>query len=107
GAWASAQLAAMRPKSPLSAKVAFRLVGGGLAPANLAEDLQTEYRLACRLVLRHDFSEGVRAVIVDKDNDPHWRPGSLAEADAALVEAMFAPLPPDEEWTALPDAARV
>jgi enoyl-CoA hydratase len=102
--WAMAQLAAMAPKSPLSAKVAFRLIAGGLAPASLAEDLKVEYRLAARLVRGHDFSEGVRAVIVDKDNAPQWRPSSLAEADAALVESLFAPLPHDQEWAPLPDA---
>src|SRR5579872_5460420 len=99
--WARAQLAAMAPKSPLSAKAAFHLIAGGLQPASLAEDLQVEYRLAARLVRRHDFSEGVRAVIVDKDNAPRWRPASLAEADAALVESLFAPLPADEEWRPL------
>jgi enoyl-CoA hydratase len=70
-------------------------------PRNLADDLKTEYRLAARLVMRHDFREGVRAVIVHKDNAPRWRPASLAEADDALVETLFAPLPADQEWTPL------
>jgi len=99
--WARAQLAAMATKSPLSAKVAFRLIAGGLRPASLAEDLELEYRLAARLVMRHDFAEGVRAVIVEKDNRPLWRPASLAEANDALVEQQFAPLPSGEEWTPL------
>jgi enoyl-CoA hydratase len=100
GEWAKAQLAAMAPKSPLSAKVAFRLIASGLAPKSLADDLAIEYRLAARLVLRPDFREGVRATIVDKTGDPAWRPATLAQTDAALVDAMFAPL--DEEWTPLP-----
>ena len=102
--WAKAQLAAMAPKSPLSAKVGFRLIAGGLAPKSLAADLQVEYRLAARLVLRPDFREGVRAVIVDKDNAPAWSPARLAEVSDALVDEMFAPLPPDQEWTPLPEA---
>ena len=102
--WARAQLQAMRPNSPLSAKVAFRLIAGGLRPASLADDLKTEYRLAVRLGLAADFREGVRAVIVDKDNAPAWRPATLAETTDGMVDAMFAPLPPGEEWTPLPDA---
>ena len=103
GEWALAQLEAMRPKSPMSAKVSFRLMGGGLAPATMADDLVTEYRLASRIVRSHDFLEGVRAVIVDKDNRPAWDPATLAGMTDAMVEAIFAPLPADEEWTPLPD----
>jgi len=99
--WACAQLAAMRPKSPLSAKVSFRLIAGGLKPASLADDLVTEYRLAARVSRAHDFREGVRAVIVDKDNAPVWTPASLAGVTDAMVDAMFAALPPGEEWTPL------
>jgi enoyl-CoA hydratase len=97
--WAKAQLAAMAPKSPLSAKVAFRLIAGGLEPKSLAGDLQVEYRLAARLVMRPDFREGVRAVIVDKDNAPAWSPASLGGVSEALVDEMFAPLADGREWT--------
>lgn len=103
--WAKAQVAAMAPKSPLSAKAAFRLIAGGLAPASLADDLTTEYRLAARLALAADFREGVRAVIVEKDNAPKWRPGRLADVSEAMVDAVFAPLADIPEWTPLPDAA--
>jgi len=96
--WAAAQLAAMAPKSPLSAKVAVRLIAGGLTPKSLADDLAVEYRLASRLVMRPDFHEGVRAVIVDKDNAPVWSPASLAEVSEALVDEMFAPMPDGQEW---------
>jgi enoyl-CoA hydratase len=100
GEWAKAQAAAMAPKSPTSAKVSFRLVAHE-RPTSLAGDLVVEYRLASRLVSMHDFLEGVRAVIVDKDNRPVWAPATLAGADAALVNAIFAPLPAHEEWTPL------
>ena len=102
GEWALAQLQIMRPKSPMSAKVSFRLIGGALGPASMADDLVTEYRLASRIVASHDFLEGVRAVIVEKDNRPAWDPATLAGMTDAMVDTLFAPLPPGEEWTPLP-----
>ncbi len=101
GEWARAQAEIMRPKSPLSSKVSFRLLVHE-APASLAGDLVTEYRLARRVVMQHDFAEGVRAVIVDKDNQPVWAPATPAGVTGALVAEMFAPLPADQEWTPLP-----
>ena len=100
--WARAQLEAMRPKSPISSKVSFRLLAGALAPASVADDFVTEYRVARRQVMTHDFAEGVRAVIVDKDNNPAWSPAALEGVSEAMVDAIFAPLPADEEWTPLP-----
>jgi hypothetical protein len=44
----------------------------------------------------HDFYEGVRAALVDKDQKPRWQPGSLAEVDAAATQAYFASLGPSE-----------
>jgi enoyl-CoA hydratase len=100
--WARSQLEAMRPKSPISSKVSFRLLAGSLNPATVADDLATEYRVARRQVMTHDFSEGVRAVIVDKDNTAAWSPATLEGVSEAMVDAIFAPLPADEEWTPLP-----
>ena len=99
--WARSQLEAMRPKSPISSKVSFRLLAAS-HPATIADDFVTEYRVARRQVMTHDFSEGVRAVIVDKDNKPAWSPGALEGVSEAMVDAIFAPLPADEEWTPLP-----
>ena len=103
-AWSIDQLADIMSKSPLSLRVTERLLRAGRQAASLADDLLIEHRLARRLVVRPDFTEGVRAVIVDKDNAPAWHPASLAEVSEALVDEMFAPLPAGEEWTPLPDA---
>jgi enoyl-CoA hydratase len=58
--------------------------------------MRCEFRIVSRVVHGHDFYEGVRAVIVDKDNTPHWRPAALAEVSDAEIARHFAPLPSGE-----------
>jgi enoyl-CoA hydratase len=97
--WALAQLATLRTKSPLSMKTALRQLRAGAAMSDFAEVMAMEMRIATRMVASHDFAEGVRAVIVDKDNAPHWHPPDLGGVTDQLLDAVFAPLPRDQEWT--------
>ena len=51
--------------------------------------LTIDYHLAMRMIRRADYIEGVRAVLVDRDNAPKWSPNSLALVDKALLDALF------------------
>jgi enoyl-CoA hydratase len=100
--WSQKELATLRTKSPQSMKVSLRQMRLGAAMDDFRDEMVMEYRLGGRVVRSHDFQEGVRAVIVDKDNAPKWSPADLAGMSDTAVEALFAPLPADEEWTPLP-----
>ncbi len=100
--WARAQLEVMATKSPQTMKVAFRQLQLGGAMKRFADNMAMEYRIGARVVQRHDFLEGVRAVIVDKDNAPKWDPPTLEGVTEAMLDAIFAPLPSAEEWSPLP-----
>ena len=89
--WARATAANIRTKSPLSLKLALTQVRRG-RDWDFASCMQAEFRIVSRVIRGHDFYEGVRAVIIDKDNKPHWRPATLAEVTKAEVERHFADL---------------
>lgn len=99
--WAKAQAGTLRTKSPQTLKVAFRQLRTGRALTAFAEEMAMEYRIGARVVQRHDFLEGVRAVIVDKDNAPRWNPPTLEEVSDAMLDAIFAPLPAEQAWSPL------
>jgi enoyl-CoA hydratase len=89
--FAGATAAAMRAKSPLSLKIALAQVRRG-KQWSFAECMRTEFRIVSRIIYGHDFYEGVRAVIVDKDQRPQWRPKFLSEVSEGEVERHFAPV---------------
>ena len=93
--WSMQLLGLLATKSPTSLKVAFRQLrlGAGL---KFEDCMRMEYRLARACMDGHDFYEGVRAVIVDKDNDPHWKPPTIEAVKEEMLDAMFAPIGPDE-----------
>ena len=99
--WALSQLATLKTKSPQSLKVTLRQLRLGAAMPSFADNMAMEYRLGGRIVRTHDFQEGVRAVVVDKDNAPNWSPADLSGVSEADIDALFAPLPDGQEWTPL------
>jgi enoyl-CoA hydratase len=102
--WAHQQLAALATKSPQTLKVALRQLRTGARLKTFAEVMAMEYTIGARVVHRPDFAEGVRAIIIDKDNAPVWNPATLSEVGEDLIERIFAPLRPDEAWTPLETA---
>ncbi len=89
--WAAKTAATIRAKSPLSLKLALAQVRSGKG-WDFETCMRAEFRIVSRVIHGSDFYEGVRAVIVDKDNKPRWQPSSLAEVSEAEVERHFAPL---------------
>ena len=89
--WTGKTAATIRTKSPLSLKLALAQVRRG-GQWDFETCMRTEFRIVSRVIQDHDFYEGVRAVIVDKDNKPRWQPSTLAAVSAAEVERHFAPL---------------
>jgi enoyl-CoA hydratase len=100
--WAREQLKVLATKSPQTMKVAFRQLRLGGQARSFTEHMAMEYRIGARVVQRHDFLEGVRAVIVEKDNAPRWNPPTLEAVSEAILDSIFAPLPSAMEWTPLP-----
>jgi len=87
---------AIRGKSPTSLKIAFAQLqhGGGL---DFAEAMRAEFRIVSRVAREPEFYEGIRAVVIDKDNAPKWDPASLEEVSESKVASYFAELSPAEE----------
>lgn len=87
-AFAAKTAATVRAKSPTSLCIAFEQMrrGGAL---DFEEAMRTEFRIVSRVVEGHDFYEGVRAAVIDKDGAPNWRPPSLADVKEADVRRHF------------------
>lgn len=99
--WAAKERDTLGTKSPQTCKVALRQLKEGAVMETFADEMRNEYRIGSRVLVRHDFIEGVRALIVDKDNNPKWDPATPEDTSDELIDAIFAPLPADEEWVPL------
>ncbi len=102
--WAKETAAAIRQRSPISLKIAFREIRGGRHRASLKEELQVEFRLVYRVLKQPDLREGVRALLIDRDRSPKWHPATIEEVSDEMIEAFFAPLGEEEidlkdRWT--------
>ncbi|TGZ40673.1 3-hydroxyisobutyryl-CoA hydrolase, mitochondrial [Temnothorax longispinosus] len=95
--WAQKNVEVLLKMSPSSLKVTKKAIDEGKGKS-LADCLKIEYRLACTALTRDgDFYEGVRALLIDKDQKPVWKPISLADVTDEYVNKRFAALPADKE----------
>ena len=92
-------LSVLRTKSPQTMKVSLKLLLDGATQPTFEDEMRQEFAVGSRVVQRHDFLEGVRAVIVDKDNAPRWDPATPEGVSDHLIDQIFAPLPDDEAWS--------
>lgn len=99
--WAAKERDTLGTKSPQTCKVALRQLKEGADMPDFATQMKQEYVIGVRVVQMHDFLEGVRALIIDKDNAPIWNPATPQEVSADWIDGIFAPLPKEEEWTPL------
>lgn len=99
--WAIKTRDTLGTKSPQTCKVALRQLKEGAAMPDFAAQMKQEYAIGARVVQMHDFIEGVRALIIDKDNAPAWNPATPQAVSDEWIDAIFQPLPEDQEWTPL------
>src|SRR5262249_13191321 len=96
GAWAEDTLRKIAAHSPTALAAAHFSVRKVRGFRTVEEAIDHEYRYAHRAVGLHDFREGVRALLVDKDGKPKWRPARLDDVRSGDVKALFAPIGKDE-----------
>jgi enoyl-CoA hydratase len=97
--WAQGVIKDLTRNSPTSLKITFRHVRSA-RDMDLRETLEQDYRIAVRCMQRHDFYEGVRAALIDRDRNPRWQPPKLEDVAPAEVDSYFAP--PDRGLLSLP-----
>lgn len=96
GSWEEDALEKISAHSPTALAAAHFSVRKARGFGKVEESFDHEYRYAHRAVSLHDFREGVRALLVDKDGRPQWRPAHLDEVRRSDIEALFAPIGKDE-----------
>jgi len=96
--WAAKEAEAIRGKSPMACKVSLKLLVESPHQLHFVDEMRMEYGIMIRLIHHPDFREGVRALLIDKDNKPNWQPTNPAVIGDADVAAFFEPLPTEEQW---------
>lgn len=90
--------ATIRTRSPTSLTLALAQMRRGAA-LSFPEAMRLEYRILCRILRGHDFYEGVRSVLIDRDGKPDWQPATLEAVKASDIEAHVAPMAGEPSFT--------
>ena len=99
GDWAVKERGTLATKSPQALKLTLRLIAEGASKGDFAEEMALEFAMVTRVSRRHDFIEGIRALLVDKDNNPRWDPPTAEAVSDQMIDELMAPLPAGEAWT--------
>jgi enoyl-CoA hydratase len=86
--FADSILDSLHKKSPTSLKVSLRAIQLG-ATLTFDQCIDSEYKIACHFLEAHDFFEGIRALIIDKDQAPLWQPDTIQAVTDKIVDSYF------------------
>ncbi|MGA8611379.1 MAG: enoyl-CoA hydratase/isomerase family protein [Xanthobacteraceae bacterium] len=86
---ARSALATLEKMSPTSLKITLRNIRSAVSFKTVEESFQQDYRISLACIAEHDFIEGIRATIVDKDRNPVWRPAKLEDVTQDIVDRHF------------------
>jgi enoyl-CoA hydratase len=102
--WAAKTHAALLERSPKALAATLAAIRRARSLGSLEAALNVELRLCLHLFQDGEFTEGVRALLIDKDKSPRWNPATLVDVTDAMIEDLFAPLPADQELGLRPPA---
>lgn len=97
--WAAKTLTMISRNAPLALTATFEAIHRARKLTSLEDCLALEFNYAYRAIAGHDFLEGIRAMVIDKDRKPDWQPATLDDVTPEMVDDMFAGLG-NEEWKA-------
>lgn len=96
--FAAKQLKILQSKSPMSCKVTLRLLLVSPHIASFASEMRLEFGVVHRVFRTHDFYEGVRALLIDRDNEPNWNPATPEEVTDEMINRIFEPMRGKNSW---------
>ena len=97
GEWAKGTAEQLQKQSPTSLALTHRHLRSAKGKS-LEEVLQIDYRLSQHLIDGHDFREGIRAFVIDREEQPAWQPAEQRDVTDSALDALFAPLDRGMEW---------
>ncbi len=91
--WALSAAKKISRSSPIALALTFDLVRAARAEPGIEKALIREYRFVSRAMESCDILEGIRAALIDKDRNPSWKHGSIAQVSHVLIDQLKDPAP--------------